>query len=173
MESAFPQDARVLFIERFIHDPDNEPQKVAAAVVSAPVAPVKSCTTEVTAGCPTPSIQSKSTFSTNVEVEEKAEVAHTEPTACGTVYILRRAEQDTVNAPFSVTCGTKQVQTILESTTFDPSFRTFLSVHLMLASDLTLENSKLDLASIPSVKRISLPLHYQKNGIRLFLCTLS
>ena len=69
-----------------------------------------------------------------------------------------------LNAPLTVTCGTKQVQTSLESTTIDPSGRTILSVHLMLASEqqirpnLTLEKLKLELASNPAVKKISLPL---------------
>ena len=69
-----------------------------------------------------------------------------------------------LNAPLTVTCGTKQVQTSLESTTIDPSGRTILSVHLMLASEqqirpnLTLEKLKLELARNPAVKKISLPL---------------
>ena len=42
--------------------------------------------------------------------------------------MLRPADQATVNTPLTVTCGTKQVQTGLESTTFDPSGRALLSV---------------------------------------------
>ena len=78
--------------------------------------------------------------------------------------LLRPTDQHTVNAPLTVTWGTKQVQTSLESTIFDPSGRTILSVHLMLASeqqirpDLTLEKLKLELASNPAVKKISLLL---------------
>ena len=102
--------------------------------------------------------------------------------------MLRPADQATVNAPLTVTCCTKQGQTCLESTTFDPSGRTFLSVHLMLASehqkrsDLTLEKMKLELASNPTVKRISLPLSKavalkaklaHARNTPLFLCTLT
>ena len=47
--------------------------------------------------------------------------------------MLRPADQATVHAPLTVTCGTKQVRTSLESTTFDHSGRSLLSVHLMLA----------------------------------------
>ena len=78
--------------------------------------------------------------------------------------MLRPADQTTVSAPLRVTCGTKQVQTRLESTTFDPSGRTLLPVYLMLASeqqicpDFTLEKLKLELTSCPVVKKISLPL---------------
>ena len=78
--------------------------------------------------------------------------------------MLRPANQTTVNASLTVTCGTKQVQASLESTTFDPSGRIFLSVHIMLAleqqirTDFTLEKLKLVLVSSPAVKRISLPL---------------
>ena len=80
------------------------------------------------------------------------------------VLLLHPADQPIVNALLTVTCGTKQVQTSLESTTFYPSGRTILSVHLMLATeqqirpDLTLEKLKLELASNPAVKKISLPL---------------
>ena len=78
--------------------------------------------------------------------------------------LLRPADQPIVNAPLTVTNGTKQVQKCLESTTFDHSGRNILSVHLMLASeqqihpDLTLEKLKLELASNPAVKRIFSPL---------------
>ena len=148
---------------RQIQDPDSKPRQVDAAASSAPAAPVKSCTTDVFSDCPTLSIQSE-TFSSRAEVEEKADAAQTAPTAYDRVLLLRPADQPTVNAPLTVTCGTKQVQTSLESTTFDPSGQTILSVHLMLASeqqirpDLTLEKLKLELASNPAVKKISLPL---------------
>ena len=150
-----------------IQDPDSKPQQVAAATAadasSAPAAPVKSCTTDVCGDCPTSSIQSK-TSSSRAEVEEKADAAQTAPFAYDRVLLLRPADQPTVNAPLTVTCGTKQVQKSLKSTTFDPSGRTILSVHQMISSeqqvrpDLTLEKLKLELASNPAVKRISLPL---------------
>ena len=148
---------------RQIHDPDSKPRQVAAAASSAPAAPVKSCTTDVFADCPTSSIQSE-TFSSRTEVEEEADAAQTAPTAYDKVLLLHPADQPTENAPLTVACGTKQMQTSLESTTFDPSGRTIRSVHLMLASeqqirpDLTLEKLKLELASNPAVKNISLPL---------------
>ena len=125
--------------------------------------PVKSCTTEVSAGCPTLSIQSE-TSSPRAEEKKKTDATQTLSTDSGRVLMLRPADQATVNAPLTVTCGTKQVQTGLESTTFDPSGRTLLSVHLVLASeqqirpDLTLEKLKLELASNSAVKKISLPL---------------
>ena len=105
---------------RQIQDPDSKPRQVAATASSAPAAPVKSCTTDVFADCPTSSIQSE-TFSSRAEVEEKADAAQTAPTAYDRVLLLRPADQPTVNAPLTVTCGTKQVQTSLASTTIDPS----------------------------------------------------
>ena len=65
---------------RNIQDTDSKPQQVAAAAFSAPAAFVKSCTTDIFAGCPTSSIQSE-TFSSRAEVEEKADAAQTAPTA--------------------------------------------------------------------------------------------
>ena len=152
---------------RQIQDPDSKLQQVAASASSAPATPVKSCTTDVYAGCPTSSIQSEP-FSLRAEVEEKADAAHTAPTAFDRVLLLRPADQPTVNDPLTVTCGTKQVQTGLESTTFDPSGQTILSVHLMLSSEqqncpnLTLEKLKLELAIRLSE---SSPYHCQKSGI--------
>ena len=149
--------------ERLSHNPDNEPQQVAATAVAAPVVSVKSRTYEVTANCSTSPIQSE-TFSKNAEGEEKADATQTSPTAYDRVLMLRPADQATVHAPLTVTCGTKQVHTSLESTTFDPNGRTLLSVHLLLATeqqtrpDLALEKMKLELASNPAVKRISLPM---------------
>ena len=90
---------------RHIQDPDSKPRQVAAAASSAPAAPVKSCTTDVFADCPTSSIQSE-TFSSRAEVEEKADAAQTAPTANHRVLLLRPADQLTVNAPLAVTCGT-------------------------------------------------------------------
>ena len=97
----------------------------------------------------------------------RADAKEKAPTACDKVLMPRPADQTTVNAPLTVICGTKQRQTSLESTTFDPSCQTLLSVHLMLASepqirsDLTLEKLKLELANDPVVKKISLPLPKQ------------
>ena len=105
---------------RQIQDPDSKPQQVAAAASSVPAAPVKLCTTTVFADCPTSSIESE-TFNSRAEVGEKADAAETAPTAYDRVLLLRPADQPTVNASLTVTCGTKQVQTSLESTTFDPS----------------------------------------------------
>ena len=138
---------------RHVHDPDSKPQQAAAAA-AASSAPVKLCKTDVLADCPTSSIQSE-TFSAKAEVEEKADAAQTAPLAY---------DQNTVGAPLTVACGTKQVQRSLVYTVFDPSGRTLLSIHLMLASeqqirhDLTLEKLKLELASNRAVKTISLPL---------------
>ena len=156
---------RKLVVHRPEHflDPHSESQQGAAAAVPAPAVPVKSCTTEMSAGCPTFSIQSE-TSSPRAEEKKKTDATQTLSTASGRVLMLRPADQATVNAPLTVTCGTKQVQTSLESTTFDPSGRTLLSVHLVLASeqqrrpDLTLEKLKLELASNSAVKKISLPL---------------
>ena len=162
LQSACARRKLVVHLPVHILDPDSEPQQGAAAAVPAPVVPVKSCTTEVSADCPTLSIQSE-TFSSRAE-EKKTEATQTVSTGSDRVLILRPADQATVNAPLTVTCGTKQVQTGLKSATFDPSGRTLLSVHLVLASeqqirpDLTLEKLKLELASNPAVKRISLPL---------------
>ena len=95
---------------RHIQDPDRKPQQVASAAISAPAATVKSCTTNVLADCPASSIQSE-TFSSRAEVEEKADGVQSAPTAHDWVSILRPADQTTVNAPLTVTCDTKQVQT--------------------------------------------------------------
>ena len=125
--------------------------------ISAPAAPEKSCITELFADCPTLSMQSESS-SPRADIKQKAS------TACDRVLMLRPADQSTENAPLTVTCGTKQMQISLESTTFDPSGQTLLPVHLMLASeqqilpDLTLEKLKLELTSNQAVKMISLPL---------------
>ena len=162
LQSACARPKLVVHRPKHIFDPDSEPQQGAAATVPVPAIPVKSCTTEVSTDCPTLSIQSE-TFSPRAE-EKKTEATRTLSTVGDRVLLLRPADQATVNAPLTVTCGTKQVQTGLESTTFDPSGRTLLSVHLVLASeqqirpDLTLEKLKLELASNPAVKRISLPL---------------
>ena len=132
-------------------------------MISVPAGPVKSCPTDVFASCPKSSIWSE-TFSPRADVEERADAGQIAPTAYDRALILRPVDQITVNAPPTVTCGTKQVQTCLESTTYDTCGRTLLSVHLMLVleqqirPDLTLEKLKLELATNPAVKEISLPL---------------
>ena len=120
---------------RHIQDTDRKHQQVAAVAIPAPAVPVKLCRTTGFADCPTLSIQSEN-FSSRAEVEEKADAPQTATTDSGRVLMLRPADQTTVNAPLTVTCGTKKVQTSLVSTTFDPSGRTSLSVHLILASKL-------------------------------------
>ena len=148
LQSACARRKLVVHRPEHILDPDSEPQQGAAAAVPAPAVPVKSCTTEVSADCPTLSIQSE-TSSPRAEEKKKTDATQTLSTASGRVLMLRPADQTTVNAPLTVTCGTKQVQTGLESTTLDPSGRTLLSVNLVLASeqqirpDLTLEKVKL------------------------------
>ena len=163
LQSACARRKLVVHRPEHILDPGSEPQQGAAAAVPAPAVPVKSCTTEVSAGCPTLSIQSE-TSSPRAEEKKKTDATQTLSTASGRVLMLRPADQATVNAPLTVTCCTKQVQTGLGSTTFDPSGRTLMSVHLVLASeqqirpDLNLEKLKLELANTTAVKRISLPL---------------
>ena len=163
LQSACARRKLVVHRPEHIFDPHSEPQQGAAAAVPAPAVPVKLCTTEVSADCPTLSIQS-GTFSPRAEEKKKTDATQTLSTASGRVLMLRPADQATVNAPLTVTCGTKQMQTGLESTTFDPSGQTLLSVHLVLASeqqirpDLTFEKLKLELASNRAVKRIFLPL---------------
>ena len=144
---------------RHIHDPDSQLQQVNAAAISVHAASEKLSTTNVFADCSTSCIHSE-TSSPRADVKQKAS------TACDTVLMVRPADQTTVNAPSTVTCGTKQVRTRLESAIFDPRGRTLLSVHLMLASelqirpDMTLEKLKLELKLKlePAVKRTSLPL---------------
>ena len=149
--------------EQHIHDPDRKPQQVNATAISATAAPEKSRTTEVIADCSKSFIHSQ-TSSPRADADGKADATHTAPTACDRVLMQRPADQTIVNAPLTVTSGTKQVQTSLDSTTFDPSGRMLLSVHPMLDSeqqtrpDLTLEKLKLELTSNPAVKRISLLL---------------
>ena len=60
------------------------------------------------------------------------DAAHIAPADCDRVLMLRPADQTTVNAPLTITCGTKQLQTSLESTTFDRSGQTLLNLHLIL-----------------------------------------
>ena len=106
--------------EPHVHDPDGKTLQVVAAAISAPAALVKLCTTDVVADCLTSFIQSE-TLRPRADVEEKVDAAQTVHTACGRVLRLRPADETTVNAPQTFTCGTKHVQTSLESTTFHPS----------------------------------------------------
>ena len=131
LQSACARRKLVVHRPEHILDPDSEPQQGAAAAVPAPAVPVKSCTTEVSADCPTLSIQSE-TFSPRAE-EKKTEATQTLSTVSDRVLMLRPADQATVNAPLTVTCGTKQ------------------------------EKLKLELASNTAVKRISLPLPKEWN----------
>ena len=133
LQSACARRKLVVHRPEHILDPDSELQQGAAAAAPAPAAPLKSCTTEVSAGCPTLSIQFE--ISSPRAEEKKTDATHTLSTASGRVLMLRPADEATANAPLTVTCGTKQVQTGLESATFDPSGRTLLSVHLVLASE--------------------------------------
>ena len=96
--------------DRRIHDPHGKPQQVATPATSAPGTRMKSCTTGVIADCPTSSIQFEIS---GAELEQKMEAAHTAPTACDRVLMLRPADQTTVYAPLTVSYGTKQAQTSL------------------------------------------------------------
>ena len=49
--------------------------------------------------------------------------------------MLHPVEPPAFHPPLIVTCGTKQIQTCLEPTTFDPQGRTLISIHLMLAAE--------------------------------------
>ena len=71
---------------RHVHDPDSKPQQPAAAAGFS--APVKSCTADVFAGCPTTSIQSE-TLNSGAEVEEEADASQTAPLAHDRVLMLR------------------------------------------------------------------------------------
>ena len=110
LQSACARRKLVVHRPEHILDPDSETQQGG----------------EVSADCPTLSIQSE-TFSPRAE-EKKTEATQTLSTVSDRVLMLRPADQATVNAPLTVTCGTKQ------------------------------EKLKLELASNPAVKRISLPL---------------
>ena len=66
------------------------------------------------------------------EVESAGVAAHTVPLEDDRVLMLHPAEPPAFHPPLIVTCGTKQIQTCLEPTTFDPQGRTLISIHLML-----------------------------------------
>ena len=108
LQSACARRKLVVHRPEHILDPDSEPQQGAAAAVPAPAVPLKSCTTEVSAGCPTLSIQSE-TSSPRAEEKKKTDATQTLSSASGRELMLRPADQATVNAPLTVTCGTKQV----------------------------------------------------------------
>ena len=69
------------------------------------------------------------------EVESAGVAAHTVPLEDDRVLMLHPAELPAFHPPLIVTCGTKQIQTCLEPTTFDPQGRTLISIHLMLAAE--------------------------------------
>ena len=69
------------------------------------------------------------------EVESAGVAAHTVPLEDDRVLMLHPAEPPAFHPPLIVTCGTKQIQTCLEPTTFDPQGRTLISIHLMLAAE--------------------------------------
>ena len=70
LQSACARRKLVVHRPEHILDPHGESQQGAAAAVPAPAVPVKSCTTEVSAGCPTLSIQSETS---SPRAEEKKE----------------------------------------------------------------------------------------------------
>ena len=65
------------------------------------------------------------------EVESAGVAAQTVPLEDDRVLMLLSAEPPAFYTPLTITCGTKQVQTCLEPTTFDPQGRTLISIHLM------------------------------------------
>ena len=69
------------------------------------------------------------------EVESAGVAAHTVPLEDDRVLMLHPAQPPAFHTPLTFTCGAKQVQTCLESTTFDPQGRTLISIHLLLAAE--------------------------------------
>ena len=69
------------------------------------------------------------------EVESAGVAAHTVTLEDDRVLMLHPAEPPAFHPSLIVTCGTKQIQTCLEPTTFDPQGRTLISIHLMLAAE--------------------------------------
>ena len=69
------------------------------------------------------------------EVESAGVAAQTVPLEDDRVLMLHPAEPPAFYTPLTITCGTKQVQTCLEPTSFDPQGRTLISIHLMLAAE--------------------------------------
>ena len=97
LQSACARRKLVVHRPEHILDPRGELQQGAAAAVPAPAVPVKSCTTEVSAGCPTLSIQPE-TSSPRAEEKKKTDATQTLSTASDRVLMLRPADQATVNA---------------------------------------------------------------------------
>ena len=95
------------------------------------------------------------------EVESAGVAAHTVPLEDDRVLMLHPAEPPAFHPPLIVTCGTKQIQTCLEPTTFDPQGRTLISIHLMLAAEQvrrpTLTLAKLWVELSVLYKRMELP----------------
>ena len=69
------------------------------------------------------------------EVESAGVAVQTVPLEADCVLMLLPAEPPAFYTPLTITCGTKQVQTCLEPTTFDPQGQTLISIHLMLAAE--------------------------------------
>ena len=69
------------------------------------------------------------------EVESAGVAAHTVPLEDDRVLMLHPAQPPAFYTPLTFTCDAKQVQTCLESTTFDPQGRTLISIHLLLAAE--------------------------------------
>ena len=92
------------------------------------------------------------------ETEAAGIAAQTVPLEDDRVLVLHPAEQPAMCTPLTVTCGDKQVQTVMEPTTFDPMGRTMISVHLLLASErqqrpeLTFPELWVELAANPAYK---------------------
>ena len=95
------------------------------------------------------------------EVESAGVAAHTVPLEDDRVLMLHPAEPPAFHPPLIVTCGTKQIQTCLEPTTFDPQGRTLISIHLMLTAEQvrrpTLTLAKLWVELSVLYKRMELP----------------
>ena len=95
------------------------------------------------------------------EVESAGVAAQTVPLEDDRVLMLHQAEPPALYTPLTITCGAKQVQTCLESTTFDPQGRTLISDHLMMAAEqlrrptLTLAKLWVELQTL--YKRVEIP----------------
>ena len=59
-------------------------------------------------------------YSRCAKVEAAGAAVHSVPLEDDRVFMLHPAEPPAIYTPLSITCGTKQVQTCLEPTTFDP-----------------------------------------------------
>ena len=98
-------------------------------------------------------------FSRWADTEAAGVAVQTIPAEDDRVLVLHPAELPTMSPSLTVTCGDKQTQTSLEPTTFVPSGRTLIPVHLVLAAerkqrpDLTLRELWLELAANPKYKQ--------------------